>query len=361
MVYVGVSARYLVNVEALNMAESVGNVVRHKSAPIVVRRGEGYILRYAPVVSGQSIAHGYQELLAAIAAKMNLPVCPLCRQGVFVKHGSDEIIKRLREHYKAPYAQRLLNLARSARRNPGAVEEFEKTVIENCVVEDVGGFLYPGAVPVKRTSRFQAGYMVPSLAHIGAAGVEAQMHVRHDPMSSQGRAGEETGQAIYYVETASALYTVNLALDIDMIGCYQRHTGGWGELGDAAKRREAALRALAMLVDGMLWGAKKSRFLPSVEPESVVVTISHPFPFNPHPAHRDDYIGLTVRRAEGFLENAGEVAGDAFVEVHYYIAPDAAAKPPAAGGGRVRVEEALSPSAAVAAAIRHLPKASCGR
>ena len=89
MVYVGVSARVLVNVEALNMSESVGNVVRHKKAPIVtpvVRDGEviTYSLRYVPVISGESIAHGYQALLASLASLRGLPVCPLCKMETFV-------------------------------------------------------------------------------------------------------------------------------------------------------------------------------------------------------------------------------------------------------------------------------------
>jgi len=358
VVYVGVSARYLVNLEALNMAESVGNFVRHKKAPIVVRSGSGYVLRYVPVVSGQSIAHGYQELLARVAKGMGLPVCPLCEQGVFVKHGADEIIRRLARDYKAPHAMRLQELLKEKKSPASLYEEFEREVITNCVVEDVGGFLYPGAVPVKRTSRFIAGYMIPALDHVKASGVESQMHVRHDPLGAAGRAGEETGQAIYYVETASALYTVNLALDLDGIGCYTRAAGGWEELEDALKRREAALRALALLVEGMLWGAKKSRFNPSFELESVVVTVSHPYPFNPTPGHHDDYIGDTARRASGYLKTVKPVAGDAFVEIHYYRASRSTASKPAAAGG-VKVREAPTASEAVLAALDHLAKAGC--
>ena len=371
MVYVGVTARYVVNIEALNMAESVGNIVRHKKAPIVVKTDGGYVLRYVPVVSGQSIAHGYQELLASVAGKLGLPVCPLCAEGILVKHGADEIIKRLADVYKAPHATRLLQLVdavkpkgrgkKQAALDPARfIEEFERTVIENCVVEDVGGFLYPGAVPVKRTSRFYAGYMAPAAGHIAAVGMEAQMHVRHDPKSVTGRAGEETGQAIYQVETASALYTVTLALDLDGIGCYTRAEGGWGELGDAAKRREAALRALAMLVEGMLWGAKKTRFLPHAEPESLAVLVVHPFPLNPRPGHYDDYIKATIDSARAFLEAARGAAGDAFAELYYYTSDKSAAREPESrGGDGVHVERAPSPSAAVLSALKHLEKASC--
>ena len=357
MVYVGVSARFHVNIEALNMAESVGNVVRHKKAPVVVRvpGKDEYVLRYVPVISGQSIAHGYQAILADVAARMSLPVCPLCREGVFVKHGSDEILKRLANVYGASYAKDLLDLAKKAKSlKEKFFEQFEEKVISNCVVEDVGGFLYPGGTPVKRTSRFYSGYMMPALQHIHSVGVEAQMHVRHDPRSVAGRAGEETGQAIYYVETGSALYTVNMALDLDGIGCINT-TRGLRELGDAGKRREAALRALALLVEGMLWGAKKTRFLPSASLESIVVAVSHPYPFNPEPGHYDDYIVKTVARAKSFLDAAKAVAGDAFLEIYYYVSDKAAAKKPEEGA-----MEKASAAEAILEAAKHLGKAKCG-
>ena len=113
MVYVGVSARVLVNVEALNMSESVGNVVRHKRAPIVVQVRNGgtkaYVLRYAPVVSGESIAHGYQVILAKLAAEKGLSVCPLCRIGSFVKHASSDIFNELKK-LGAGYVDRLKSI-----------------------------------------------------------------------------------------------------------------------------------------------------------------------------------------------------------------------------------------------------------
>ncbi len=355
MVYVGVSGRFLVEVEALNMAESVGNVVRHKKAPIVVpvldENGEvkGYALRYLPVVSGMSIAHGYQELLVRVAQEKGLPVCPLCRQGVFVKHGADEILKRL-EQMGATYVSELKKILKKKEGN--VVEEFERTVVENCLVEDVGGFLYPGAQPVKRTSCFYAGYMIPSLAHAHAVAVEALFHVRHDPITSGGRAGRETGQAIYHVEAGSALYTLSLGLDLDCVGCVAGK-----EVEKARERREAALVAMGLLVDGFLFGAKRTRFQPSVEPESLVLVVSHPFPFNPLPGHGDDYIVETVKRAANYVKLASKAAGNAFIHVYYYAGRKAAK--PGAGVQGVVVEEVSSPAEAFEKALAHVDKASC--
>jgi CRISPR-associated protein Csa2 len=67
-VYVSVSARILMNVEAVNMAETVGNISRHRKAPVVVASKQGGIsVVYVPAVSGESLAHHYQRLLASIA------------------------------------------------------------------------------------------------------------------------------------------------------------------------------------------------------------------------------------------------------------------------------------------------------
>jgi len=342
MVYIGVSARILINLEALNMAESIGNVVRHKRAPIVVRvLEEGsirYVLKYAPVISGQSIAHGYQELLALIAEKKGLPVCPLCRQGVFVKHASDEIIKEIASKHGAPYAQKLLD----ALKNKGVegIHLFEKTLIENCTVEDVGGFLYAGGTPVKRTSRFQSGYMIPAIDAHDAAASEALFHVRHDPTAEAGR------QSIYYVETGSALYTVSMALDVDGVG--KTSTIKVEELPDRKKRVEAAIETLAMLVANMGWGAKKTRFLPHWDIESLVVTVSHPLPFNPKPGHSPDYIAETVKTAKPYQEALKKIDENSYVKVYYYAKPGTLPEKPS------EAVEKPTPLEAVLAALQHV-------
>lgn len=76
------SVRFLVNVESLNGVESVGNLSRHRTAPIVTRKSTGeYVIRYVPVISGESLAHAYQMALVEIAEKMGLPVTHRTKQG----------------------------------------------------------------------------------------------------------------------------------------------------------------------------------------------------------------------------------------------------------------------------------------
>lgn len=309
MVYVGISGRFLVNLEALNMAESVGNVVKHKRAPIVVRTEEGFTVHFVPVISGASIAHGYQEILAKIASEMRLPVCDLCAKGIFLKHSSEELLKS--DRLNKEHRERLLKLQKD-------VHEFEKEVISSCVVEDVGGFLYPGATPVKRTSRFLVGYMIPSLAHPEAYASEALFHVRYDPERPAGKG--ESEQAIYYVETGSALYVLNMALDVDGIG--RTSAIKVETLNDRDKRIEAALKALAILATNLEFGAKRSRFLPQWVVESLVVTASRKYPFNPVPGHFDNYIELTKKFADSHSRTL-----DDDIEIAAYVSKDSAAAP----------------------------------
>ena len=72
--YLSLSARLLINLESLNMAESVGNVTKHRRAPVVVDGEGGYRLVYVPVVSGMSLAHHYQRLLATAASRSGINV-----------------------------------------------------------------------------------------------------------------------------------------------------------------------------------------------------------------------------------------------------------------------------------------------
>lgn len=322
MVYLSVSARLLVNLEALNMAESVGNVTKHKRAPIVVKiSDDSYRVQLVPVVSGQSIAHGYQVLLAEEATRLNLPVCPLCKQGIFVKHASDEILSRLSKFndYKDE-AETLIELSKNLK--PDTVHEFEEAVVKNCVVEDVGGFLYTGNVPVKRTSRFMSSYMIPARIFVEAAASDYLIHARHDPAAR----GEEAAQMIYYVESGSALYTLTLALDLDWVGVVNKN-GKRVCLADRENRLRAALNALIRLLANFEFGAKKSRFLPHIEVESLAVALVHPLRFNVPAGHENTYI----KDAVDLLASLKKAFNELEAELHYYIHPKSLAEKPEVG------------------------------
>jgi len=275
------SARFLINVESLNGVESIGNLTKHRTAPVVVKASNGgYLIRYVPVISGEALAHAYQVALVDIAKKIGLPVGLFSSQYEFIKFSTDEVLKL--EKINPP---KDFNDAR----------RFEVEVLLKDVVADIGGFMYAGKPPVRRTSRIKFGYMIPALkSEEIPAQLEAQFHVRFSNKPEEGR------QAVFNVEVSSALYVLSFELDEDLIavpstvGNRQKDED---KLESSKRERiEAAIKALYSILSGN-FGGKRSRFLPSMKLVSLVVTRTD-FPFIPEPAHEDNYIEVTVGRME---------------------------------------------------------------
>ncbi|AAK41675.1 type I-A CRISPR-associated protein Cas7/Csa2 [Saccharolobus solfataricus] len=280
------SVRFLVNLESLNGVESIGNLTKHRTAPVVLKTSTGYLVRYVPVISGEALAHAYQASLVDIAKKEGLPVGSLSSQYEFIKFSTDEALKI--EGIKEP-------------KDYNDARRFEVEVMLKDVIADVGGFMYAGGAPVRRTSRIKLGYMIPALRGDEIpAQLEAQFHVRFSNKPVSG------SQAIFNVEVSSALYTFSFELDEDLIAVpstFGEKVKGEEELErQKAKRVKSAIKALYSLLSGN-FGGKRSRFLPSMKLMSLVVTKTD-FPFMPEPAHDDDYIKTTIMRlgkAKGVL------------------------------------------------------------
>jgi len=314
-VSLGVSFRVVVNQESLNMAESVGNVTRHRKAPVVVRIGGSYKLLYVPVVSGMSLAHHYQRHLAKVAHDMGLNVTRMSLLGYFMKFADDKIIN----NYYPEVAGKV---------SKGKPCESEKAIVEACTVADVGGFLYTDGL-VKRTSRFSFSYLVPTHDAIedGSVSMVPQLHVRYTP---EARAKE---QIPFYNDNASALYTATFLLEVDGISrldvcqALSKKPGENPEsLGkdEQAKRFDASVKALIAMLGNLAFGAKRSRNLPHWEIKSAVVTGAIGItPFVPSSGHQPTFIKDTVTRAEvqkkhGVLEDytvAAYTKGDSEKEV----------------------------------------------
>jgi len=303
MVFVSLGARLLVNVEALNMVESVGNVTRHRRATIVYRRGDTYVVRVVPAISGETIAHAYQYWLAELSKKEGMPLCEFCERGEFLKHCDPNLFGN------KPWEVQLKNMVQSkSGYDPHVVE---KTIVANCVVEDVGGFLFPGATPVKRTSRFQVGYMIPAFDAIEKCSIEPQFHVRHSSSLAKGKQAE--AQMIYYVEVSSAPYVFTFNIDIDGIGRTSMiKVEDAISPEDRKKRVEVALKALGIMLDTKLFGAKLSRFNPVMDYEVVFALISKSLPFTVSPPGNPDFVSETLNRVNKYKEITGD-------EVKMYI------------------------------------------
>jgi len=269
--FLSMSFRLRVEVEALNMVEAMGAYSRHRTVSLLKPRsdGKGYRLVIAPAVSGQAIAYGYMKSLVELAQKRNLPVCDQCKsyedKGGFIKHGTDK---------------------------SGDLEELTK----NCVVEDVTGFMVAQA-KIRRTSPIQFSYMVPDIDASDVA-IDPQFHVR-------GAKPGENPQP-FQVESGTAVYMLGVSLDIDKIGVVP---GGDGKpkvvVNNRIERVKAAIQAIANLLEGLSFGAKKARYLPIYDVIGAVTAVSHPVQFMVSPARvtkNDNYIAKTTARASNYTK-----------------------------------------------------------
>jgi len=291
--YLSASFRLIVNVESLNGVESIGNLSRHRTVPIVVTESGGYVIRYVPAISGESIAHAYQELLVKRAKEFGLPVGIYSSRGEFIKFTDNKIL--CEEGITPPKD------AQDARR-------VEAEILLKDIICDVGGFLYTEKVPIKRTSRFQVGYMIPALDEVKSSALEAQFHVRHVPSKiEKGGSGEAIPQIPYNVEVGSAVYTITFNMDLREISKLSTLFGNEAiaekELASQREKRiKAAMTAFVDLFSTMNYGAKRSRFLPLIDPLSAVIAISDDCSFTASPGNSRWYIGDTKRRCINYTE-----------------------------------------------------------
>jgi CRISPR-associated protein Csa2 len=256
-VFISIRGRVAINVEALNMTESVGNYVKHRRVPVMLRDVDGsYSVYFMPAISGESIAHGLQTAIAMLSKENGLRICKLCERGIFLKSTDNAVFKE--------------SFGKDADE-----KNIEKTIVQNCVVEDLGGFLYAEAANVKRTSNFYVGYMIPVSEVAKNVVIEPQLHSRY---ALGTKFVKDQGQMLYYVELASSIYTFSLDIDTRYIG---RLTFDVDEAGkevitndERLKRTYVLLDAAKTLIVENSFGAKKTRFLPITGWESMVIAVS---------------------------------------------------------------------------------------
>lgn len=288
IVTLSLSIRVAVNAEALNMAEAVGNYTRHRKCPVVISTEGGYSVVYVPAVSGESLAHSYQQLLAQIAKQRSLPITLLDEKGYFLKFASGDVLSWYEEDLKK------LNLTANQLRG-ASVSEIEKAILKASVVADVGGFLFTDK-QVKRSSAIRFSYMLPTIDAIEKGGVALvpQLHTRYAPPELV-----KEVQKLFYLESGSALYTFTAELVVSDIG---RLIYSQADDQDLEKQRseriKAAVDALIALVDGVMLGAKRSRYNPVWDVKSIVISLSKgPVEFIVSPGITRDYIKKTYERA----------------------------------------------------------------
>jgi len=310
--FISLSARLLVNVEALNMVETIGNVSRHRRATMILQTEGGYRKVEVPCVSGEAVAHAYQEALIEAAEaiytkeKIPVPVCEWCKRGEFFKSMDDA------------HTMPQVKAAIKGKKASDLASTFESEVIRNCIVEDIGGFLRAERPPVKRTSRFQVGYMMPVMDAVETTSLESQFHVRHAP-SEAVRGEERAAQMIYYVEVGSAIYGMSFNLDVDGIGKTSMVEVKQAiDCEERVRRVKTALAALLALLSSKTFGAKRSRFLPLIEVKSVMASLSTPIPFTLEPPTLSSFVKNTVMKKEKFLDTLSRLGIDEELHIYAY-------------------------------------------
>ncbi|MEM1995328.1 MAG: type I-A CRISPR-associated protein Cas7/Csa2 [Nitrososphaerales archaeon] len=292
MAFISIALRALLNLESLSGVETVGNLARHRTAPIVIPTKDGYTVRFLPVLSGESIAHAYQELLVEEAIQRDLPISSYSRRFEFLKFSDDQILKE--EGLSPPVKE-------------DEIRKTEVAILLSDYVADVGGFLYAGNIPVKRTSCFQVGYAIPAINEEEVAALESQFHVRFAPSS-------KNLQMPYNVEVGSALYTFTFNIDLSRIGVPSTQFGDVDKNNEdrlsssRVERINGALSAVVKLFSYLSFGAKRSRFLPNMQPVSLVASYSKGLKFIVSPGNGKDYIPTTVERKDALINTINRLS-----------------------------------------------------
>jgi CRISPR-associated protein Csa2 len=319
--------RFLANVEALNMVESVGNLSKHRRAPIIVPTESGFKLVYVPAISGESIGHAYQQALVDTSQNIygieKAPLDDWSLRGEFFKFGDTK-------HMPQQLKELLENEKVNKKDLPNIIEfkhNIEKEAIKCSIIVDVGGFLLAGVVPVRRTSLFQVGYAIPVYDELKNTVIESQFHVRQVVSESIKTNEMETSQVgnvqknvreaqmIYYVEAASAIYGLTFNLNLDGIGRTSMVRAEDVVNNDERMRRvKAAILALATMLSNMNFGGKRSRYLPIEEILTMVVVISRKKPFIVSPPQWRSFPEDTARRLEAYRQLLAKLNMEFFVD-----------------------------------------------
>jgi CRISPR-associated protein Csa2 len=288
MVFVSIGFRFRVEVEALNMVEPMGAYTKHRFVPVyrqIHKGGEGqkvvrYRILYAPAVSGQSINYGYAKALVELE-KLRNPANPrLCEEC-------------LDYEVRGGFTKRSVGRAESGKKKVEGIEHNRR--ICECIVEDITGYMQPTeTLPERKTSPVSFSYMVPD-TESAVPKIEPQFHVRYSYENGRPE------HAPFTIESGTAVYMLGVAVDVDRIG--RLKNGGY--VSDYEDRVAMAFKALEVLIEGLTFGAKKSRYLPVLETVGAVATISEPLPFvvSPPRVYRNgvNYIVTTVRKAVDYV------------------------------------------------------------
>jgi|ECHhosMinimDraft_1075155.scaffolds.fasta_scaffold00732_3 CRISPR-associated autoregulator DevR family len=321
--FLSFGVRFVANVEALNMVESAGNLVRHRTVPLIVFLEEGkYSIRWYPALSGETLAHAFQYNLSTLERMINSNnprLCYFCSIGEFIKHSALDFYSRLRNSQQASQQINFPQWESDFIEEYSKIDkewEIEQRIVENCVIEDLGGFVVATAaqqrqaqgISVRRTSTFQFSYAVPTVDAIleGASTTDVQMQVR---MASVGQSLANKVnyanpiQAPYNKEIASAVYSFIFNFDADKVGVNSYTNAEMYDINEKKRRINLALDSLKLVIDGQ-FGASKSRYNPFIERELIIASLTKGnvlFTVSSPSLRLEDFVKETVERAKSYV------------------------------------------------------------
>ena len=271
------SMRFIAPVEHANMIGQIAetNITKHRYIYVPVRVKDKYVLKKLPAISGQAVLNAFERALVDLA-------------------------KEYKKEYEKKYNKKLLdedceryNFIKHANDEKGQAEEW----IKNCIVEDVTGFLAPKA-GLRKTSTVWFSYMVPD-TEVGSAILDYQMFTRYT----------QERQMIGQRESGHAVYRLSMFVDVSRIGYTEDGNDALGNDDERKLRIELTFKALKLMINGGYIGANKTRtlFNEYVNPQSFVIAVSSPLPFMVNPAEGEDYIGLTIMRAQNFINELKDI------------------------------------------------------
>jgi len=164
-----------------------------------------------------------------------------------------------------------------------------------CIVEDITGYMQPTeTLPERKTSPVSFSYMVPD-TESATPKIEPQFHVRYSYEENRPQ------HAPFTIESGTAIYMLGVTVDVDRIG--RLKDGSY--VSDYEDRVTMAFKALEVLIEGLTFGAKKSRYLPILETVGAIAAVSEPLPFmvSPPRVYKNgvNYIITTVKRAVDYV------------------------------------------------------------
>lgn len=342
--FISMGIRIIANVEALNMVETAGNLSRHRTVPIVVFSDGNYSLKWYPALSGETLTHAFQLALSNLEKTSNNPkLCYFCNIGEFIKHTALDFYQKILNNVNLPeWEKNLLNIK--------SEWDVENEIINNCVVEDLGGFVIATAareeqkskrgkkkgeeeeqeteeqrtgISIRRTSAFQFSYVVPTLDAIlsGSTTTDVQMQVR---MASVGQSlanavnYDNPIQAPFNKEISSTTYSFIFNFDADKI-CVNSYTNSEVcEKEEKLRRITLALNAIKLVIDGN-FGASKSRYTPFLERELIVAAVTKGdvlFTVSSPSMRLSDFIEETIERAKSYLKEFNELKISLYIWVN---------------------------------------------